>query len=435
MSTQTPPQAHDPESTPPRGLELLYAPSLSLATAALMFVTWPLWTGATHLPPVPFVRGWHAPQPAVVAICAALALVFASAVNFVRPGSLAARLTLASSVLLLGGLLLADQNRLQPWVYQYLILAVGWVLAPPRAALTLSRWFHASIYVHSGLSKLDASFASELGPVFVRTLARLTGQSTQQWSTSTLTALALALPATELMIGLQLFMPRLRRLGLMGALLLHAGILWMLSPAGLDHSLSVLAWNLALMTQAVLLFHTRAAGESSQRRALKGCPRLLLGFFMAALLMPFLERLGWWDVWPSFAVYASHVERVEVYTHENDLSFWPEVVQRQLQRLGGSPWLRIDMLGIARGNYQAPPYPQARVSLATAHALWTSHAPARGLRIRWVGRGAWFSGQRTLDTFSTLSALELRMRRFRLNAWPERSPAPGGLISRKLSES
>jgi len=146
----------------------------------LMTATWQLWS-VTTFPRVPLVGallrlpGW-VEWTALAAFAAAqlVALIW----GFDRR---AGRRGVAISVLALGVLVLADQHRLQPWVYQLLVLEIVLAGLPAAEAIAVTRLLVASIYFYSALSKLDRSFFESGGGQIVDGLLeslRLTGSVT-----------------------------------------------------------------------------------------------------------------------------------------------------------------------------------------------------------------------------------------------------------------
>src|SRR5262249_51650233 len=136
-----PPSGPDPAET---ALARLRA-TLGVATLVMLGLSWPLWVQGGTLPRVPFVAGVPAaPLPvAWAAFVIVLAAIAAAAVG------IRWRASLAFAVAILAILIVQDQHRFQPWVYQFLMLSVILVSLPPAQALAYSRWWFAALYVHS----------------------------------------------------------------------------------------------------------------------------------------------------------------------------------------------------------------------------------------------------------------------------------------------
>ncbi len=392
---------------------LLYVQALALSTFALLILSWPLWLDAGSYPRVPFLRGWPGragvPRDGLPWLLACSLVIAALTARW--------RASLVPAALVLLHASLGDQNRLQPWVYQYLVVGLALCFTSVSWGLRLAAWFHAALYFHSGLSKLDWTFAHELGPAFLSVPAAWFGTTPAAWPEPERTALSLAMPALEIVLASFLVFRRTRTLGLVLAVLLHLGILSVLGPWGLDHGLTVLTWNVALLVQELILFWPQRDHSTPPRLA--DLPLTVRVLFGLVVVMPFFERLGLWDTWPSFAVYASHNERAELYLSDDDKDLWPISVRPfVLEITGPDRWRRVDLLGWSRSVHGTPPYPQARTSLGVAKALLAGEKPPRSLRVVVQGRADRWTGQRVAVTIRSREELDRRLRRYLLNAWP-----------------
>ncbi len=224
---------------------------LALATLAMLGASWPLWVRSGTFPRVPFVAGF--PEFGGNASWALFAGLLAT-VTFGAWGKLW-RVALGLSLLLLVVLVLQDQHRFQPWAYQYFMIGLLLACLPNAGGLRYARWWFAALYLHSGLSKLDVSFCDELGLVFLTTLVKPLGLVPAAWPPPWRAVAVLVLPLGEIGVAVLLCVPRLRRWGLIGALILHAALLILiLGPLGLGHSPIVLVWNAAMMAEVWVLF-------------------------------------------------------------------------------------------------------------------------------------------------------------------------------------
>jgi hypothetical protein len=388
---------------------------LCIATLALIALCWPLWLDDTPFPRVPFLRGWPTLSTAVsfVLLAALGASVAMVPSGLARPWP--ARLSVGILVFLVAG----DQARLQPWLYQYLLEAFVLAFVPRRLQALLIRTVVAAIYLHSGLSKLDHAFLHELGPVFLRTLLGLFGVSPSGWPPPLLHTAVLSMPVGELGIGILLFVPSGNRLGIIGACVMHVLLLAIVGPLGLGHSATVVGWNLALLAEVPLLFWQRLPGGTMHALSSAGASPTswLIG---AATVLPLGERWGIWDSWPSFALYASHNERIELRVHEGDAAFWPAELRRYLvPTTEPGVWL-VDVTNWSRFTRGVPPYPQARTGIGVALGLADLVISPRPFHARVLGRARWWTGEREVMCEGGSDQLRLVTNRFFWNALPAR---------------
>ena len=128
-------------------------------------------------------------------------------------------------------LVLQDQGRLQPWFYQYsfMLAAVGFSslrLPSAEGALNACRLIVAFTYLWSGLQKAHMSFAENVYPWLIEPLA----SNLPSGAASALGQGAFAVPILEAAIGLGLLVRPLRKPAVVGAILMHAFILFTIGP-------------------------------------------------------------------------------------------------------------------------------------------------------------------------------------------------------------
>ncbi|WP_435016310.1 MauE/DoxX family redox-associated membrane protein [Tundrisphaera sp. TA3] len=379
------------------------------ATLAMIAASWPLWADRGGFPRVPFVAGLPglpARWPLAVALGAAML-------------GRAWRPMLAIAPALLVVAILGDQNRFQPWAYQFALYALVMGLASKARALALSRLLVASLYFYSGLSKLDASFVAETGSTFLDAGLVPLGIDPGRWPTPLRVLAILAMPAWEMAVAIGLMRAGTRRLALAGAIGQHLALLGLLGPWALGHSLNVLIWNAAMIAEDVVLFARPPAPAAAWWRS----PRDLLATPVvgAAILLPLGEPFGWSDAWPSHALYASHCERIEILIHEEDADRYPAPVRTRLGPADVGGWRRLDLTGWSRDLRGTPVYPQNRVGLGIAGRLAETPGGIRPIRVIEWGRAGRFDGHRDRVESVGLRAIRKRAERHGFGA----QAAPG----------
>jgi hypothetical protein len=399
--------------------------ALCVGTIVMLGLSWPLWLDPSDFPRVPFVGGLPSIPVLVTWILfgSLLATIGAAAIG------VAWRLMLGLSCALLVVLVLQDQYRFQPWVYQFVLTAMALAFLPEGRALGLARLFLVALYLHSGLSKIDASFCREMGATFLETLARPFGAHPALWPSSLRQTIILAMPAGELAVAVGLCFGRARRAALVGALALHSILIGILGPWGLDHSTIVLVWNGLVMVEDVLLFGPVSPDQAAASARESNRGTWTRWVMLAAVLMPFTERWGFWDSWPSFALYASHAERADILLHEDDVGSLPDSIRRHVSTAGQGPWRRLDLTGWSRSVRGVPVYPQARASLGVAEALVGRYLLTRPPVLFLWGRACLLTGERTLVECRGRDAMRRQGDRYRLNAHPAPWPGASGMTT------
>ena len=153
-------------------------------------------------------------------------------------------------------LVVTNQHRFQPWLYQLSIFAAIFAVPGTDLQRSLLRALVASIYLYSAVSKLDFEFLHTVGPEFVDTAANLLGLP-DRLTPRLRNSFAWLIPVSELLIGLGICLNRWRRPAGILACVMHVGLLVLLSPWGLDHSWGVLLWNVHFLGVALMLLVLR----------------------------------------------------------------------------------------------------------------------------------------------------------------------------------
>lgn len=353
---------------------------LAIGLLALVTSTWKLWTPQAVFPQVPLIRaacdwpGWLDWGCLAVLAASVLTMLFVARRGWLGRGSC---LGLAVS---LSGFFVLDQHRLQPWAWQFFLLAVLLSLADDDTARRGWRWLVIGIYFWSAVSKLDYTFCHEQGPALLEGLRRAMGLRglPNAWTEALDIVGSLGIALSELGVAVLLAWPRARWLGLWAATTMHVALLAALGPLGLNHSLGVLLWNAFFLVQNWLLFRATAAerpvvGETFPAqmrqwwRDLATWPasrtnRLALGTILAAMTWPVLEPLGYCDHWLAWAVYSARAETVYINDHFIDRARLPYYRSTALMEPGLADW-SLNMLGV-------PIYPNERFQLGVASALF-----------------------------------------------------------------
>ena len=321
-------------------------------------------------------------------------------------------------------LVACDQQRLQPWVYQFLLVALALAWAQPRTALSLVRLLVISFYFHSAVTKLDYTFLHTLGQQFLAALAGLFGATLDGWSEPARLWAAAVFPVGELFVAVGLCFARTRRAALAGAIVLHGLLLVILGPWGSRHKPGVLIWNLYFIVQDVLLFGPAfktapaAATTVSRRPAWLSAPRPLLAAFAAAVVLPLSAPTSWFDLWPSWGLYAPSSQRLTLWVHRRALGELPAELAPLLEKgeSDDDAWLALRLDRWTLETLGAPVYPQNRYQLALAESIVRRSGLDHRARVVMMSLASRFSGARDSETLSGAAEISAAQDRFLLNA-------------------
>ncbi len=327
-----------------------------------------------------------------------------------------------------------DQERLQPWAYQFTVMALVLAWADGRSAAALLRLFVASFYLYSALTKFDYSFLHTLGQQFLAALAGVGGGSIESWSESARLAAALVFPLGELAVAAGLCFARTRTAALAGAVVLHVLLLVILGPWGLDHKPGVLVWNAYFIVQDWLLFAPlrllptlgRLSAEPSDEAP--RAPWRVQALVAAVVVLPLLSPTGWFDMWPSWGLYASNSQRVVLLVHRSQLAALPDAMAPFVETPpnAADPWLRVRLDRWALEALGAPIYPQCRYQLGAARAIIERFIPAHRARVVRFELADRLTGQRAHDVLTGLSQWQAAGDEYWWNAAPRQHQFDGG---------
>ena len=375
----------NPIEKPPHDPALMHRRIMSVFTLVMMGLSWPLWGQNPDLPQFPLFGNVLSlnsiPEPFILATC-----IFGLLLNFSsRFGRIGSALALIAGLWLVAN----DQQRLQAWFYQTLILSCTYAILPGHIAIGFARLFAVALYTHSALSKLDWSFAHSMGPYLLNPILQLLPESVGQaprWY------FIMALPVSELIVAIFLC-TGLWQLGLAGILIMHTALFLILGPWLLDHSANVLIWNISMGLQAIVLFRYHAIQSNSKSQPNPIAFGLIQLLFMAVCIMPFFERAGLWDPWPSFALYAGHVEQLRIDFPAQSRLDIPQEFQPFL--VTQADRLYLDLTLWSRARLGVPPYPASRIQKGLAKYVAEKCPEELLIRATFLSKSNWRTGQRT----------------------------------------
>ena len=350
----------------------------------------------------------------------ALLVAVGSTLYFVcRPNSLNRIAALCTTV---GWILLIvlNQHRLQPWGVQIICFIALASFCDGRAAVARMRQLVVSIYIFSGLAKLDFQFAHTVGQDFLHAGLSLVGLGSAIPDAHTAAWFALLMPTIEILIGLGLCITRTRRAALFGATAMHASLIVLLSPIGLNHQPGVLLWNCELLVIAWLLWgfnlEYETEGPPQSNRLAQSVSMLTLVLALA----PILNTMGLYDHWLAWGLYAPSNSRVIVLVHEDAISpTWPAAILRSIDEQPiDYVWRELQLDSWSIESLGTPLYPEARFQAGVALAVIERLEIDGRFRAQIQSKSNRFSGRRETREVSSTTQLRQVMQRFKLGSLP-----------------
>jgi len=329
-----------------------------------------LWIGPRSYPAAPVASMLPPIEGAVaVGLYAALFGLAALAVVAHEP-----RCYIAGFLALIALFCVADQTRWQPWVFQYsfLLALVGLCRRPAdpggeRRLLNIARLIVAFTYIFSGLQKINLNFMENDFPWLVTPLTNLLPSAG-----GLLHAFGFAVPFIQLAFGIGLLTRRYRRISLIAAVAMHAFILAMLGPGGLNWNDVVWPWTATMAVFDVLLFSGTPDFSWQEIVGNRRDPRHLAAVMLFALL-PVLSFFNLWDSYLSSALYSGNLTEAQIYLSDRGATSLGTAIRSRLVHTSPD----TNVLNIQRWameDLNVTPYSETRVFKAIASGV------CRGMR-------------------------------------------------------
>lgn len=212
-----------------------------------------LWAGQRWFPKAPlfsFLPVIPAPYD-YIALFVFISLIILSVIN-------RRKLPLIFLIIFSVYLCLEDQNRLQPWFYNYLLILFLYVFYRKRvddpnnftSVFISIQLLVALVYIFSGIQKFNSHFVNDsflwlINPMKSILSERQLGQFSK---------IGYAIPYIEILIGFGLLFRQTRFIALPMVILMHLFILFMLGPFGNSYNYVVWPWNIVMILLCLLLF-------------------------------------------------------------------------------------------------------------------------------------------------------------------------------------
>lgn len=266
-------------------------------------------------------------------------------------------------LLLATALVLSDQSRLQPWLYQYFfMIAAFWVgsrdtsgVGGQKAVLNTCRLVLITMYFWSGVQKINVSFLDRVFPALIEPYLNIGFGTGEEFSPF----LILFVPLVEVGIAIGFLIRRFRDVAVCMSVMTHLFILMLFVPVWRNSV--VWPWNVAMAGFSVILFWR--CSEFSVRDILVPRP---LSMHMCILIlfgmMPLFSFLGSWDSYLSFSLYSGNVAFAGIHVSERTIERLPPDIRVQVERPGrydGRPEIDLNKWSLRELN--VPTYPERRV--------------------------------------------------------------------------
>ena len=305
-------------------------------------------------------------------------------------------------VLLAGVLSLWDQNRWQPWFYQYLFMvgALGfypWGKTEParqEAVLNTCRLMIGGLYFWSGIQKINVTFIQDVFPWMIEPF-------TKDWAPHVGQIINLAgyvVPFVETAVGLGLLIPQSRKFSMGLAIAMHVFILLCIGPLGQNWNTIVWPWNIAMIFFVMILF---AGTHSLSVKNILFTKNFLFHKFVLILfgIMPLFSFFDLWDSYLSASLYSGNIKKAYVFIEGNVKDKLPAEIQKYAQQTGSRTGYMLRLEDWVTEELGVPIYPEERVFKQIGKRICDYAEKAADVKLIITGRLDWLSESSASTTF------------------------------------
>lgn len=315
-----------------------------------------LWAGQRWFPKVPLLEGFSTLQAPYDYVYLIVLLLFI-ATDFILNQRWTSILLILFSVFLI----LEDENRLQPWFYEYLIMLFVLAFYKRRvddpnnyiSVFVSLQMMLALIYIFSGIQKMNANFM-ETYSWFVHPLKSMISDRQFQ----NILRFGHIVPYLEALIGIGLLIKPIRFITISLAIFMHVFILLMLGPIGNSYNYVVWPWNLIMITLCLLLF----SGQTKERYFSISYLFKNLGFYTVIGLMLIMPLFSLKNDWPSYlsnSLYSGNTDDAKIILSDKALNSLPYYIRNFVVKNSDYNLLYIKTWCIT--ELKTPCYPEKEV--------------------------------------------------------------------------
>lgn len=317
-------------------------------------IGWRVWIKDRQFPLVPVASWLNWPslmQYSLFALSLALIVLL-----IVRPFNKVILITLLCSEILC---CLADQNRWQPWQYQYLFTVAACIINfnNRKNFIACIAFIMASTYLYSGIGKFNEGYLVLVWDnMFLKKIFHLGEAAYQQ---NALHYLGYTTALAETLFGIGLFFSRTKKAAAWGMIFMHLLILYALGPLGINYNTVVWPWNILMIILLYFVFIKNQYAPINIKDLWPGLNKVVL---LAWGILPALNYIGLWDSYFSSRLYsgglpllaiclkdAGDIEELQPYLSNTDV----------YNRCEGDAMLNLQNWAMKEMN--VPPIPEIRV--------------------------------------------------------------------------
>ncbi|MES2851223.1 MAG: hypothetical protein V4685_19395 [Bacteroidota bacterium] len=318
------------------------------------FISWKVWIKDRQYPLAPVFDwlNWPSLFHYILFVCSIALIVFLVLKPFNKIILIALLITELLSCV-------ADQNRWQPWEYQYLFSIVICIINfnHPKKILACIAFVMAATYLYSGIGKFNEGYLTLVWDnIFLKRIFKLSDASIQQ---SSIHYSGYITSAMETIFAAGLLFSKTKKAAAWGMIFMHLFILYAIGPFGTNYNTVVWPWNILMMLLLYFIFIKNQSLQINMAILWQGWNKIVL---IAWGILPALNYVGLWDSYLSSRLYsgglplmaiclkdAADIEELQPYLNKTDI----------YNLCNGQKMVNLQNWAMKEMN--VPPYPEVRV--------------------------------------------------------------------------
>ncbi|SHF59791.1 hypothetical protein SAMN05443633_10595 [Chryseobacterium arachidis] len=262
-----------------------------------------------------------------------------------------------------------DTVRWQPWEYMYLcfVLIVIINFYKPKNILLLSHLFLVSIYLFSGIHKMNRGFLSEVWLNMV--LVNFLGLSMEFILKYKLFFAGLFIPIVEVILAMLLLVSKSKKTISYFLMFMHFTILIFIGPFGLKYNSVIWPWNLAMIF-ILMIVYLKPINSLDKKVFVYHWYWMVLWF-----VMPLFSFFGSWYQYFSFSLYSGKGNCMYICVSDKEMELSPYFTPDKNNFCTGLNC--IDLQNWALEEIKSAPIPEIeiynKIGLYLKHKYKSSH--------------------------------------------------------------
>lgn len=316
-------------------------------------VGWKVWLSSRLFPVIPLIEAFRASEAVHVSLLVISVICLASIIVIPNKKILLLLLIAELSSCAL------DQNRWQPWEYQYLFMLFIFIIYKNKAEhiITSIACILIGTYFYSAINKFNGGFLLSVWDHTI--LRRYFKLSEERIHNNIIHYAGYALPVIELACSLGLMFTITKKPAVYILTAMHVFILFLLGPIGLAYNKIVWPWNIVMI---ILLWMVFFKHEINAKTIWKNANKLVA---FCWILLPVLNFTGGWDNYLSCNLYSGNTPSMMICINDDKVN----IPEAQFFNKTSAPGICRDGYALNIQNWaltemNVPPYPEERICRA-----------------------------------------------------------------------